>query len=275
MGLYGQGDYGAGLYSSTLAVTATEDSAWPPRLLVEVTGLTVDDDVTLYRIQGANRTAVRAGSDLTVDDTVLLLNDGEYPYGILISYLVNVNGSDGASSSTMTITLPGGNVAVSDAITGLSAETIITAWPEKDNTRTGTAFDVGGAAVFVSAPRGSNEQQVEFLTLTDTSRQQMIALLDGTTSGIILIRQPGGYAGIDGTYSVRSDNERRITQRGTDQRRLWTLDLVDSKGWAPSLADAGWTLADIEDAYAGLTLADLAADFATLLDIAIFDWGLA
>lgn len=275
MGLYGQGDYGGGKYSTTIAVTTSTDSAYPPRVVVEVTGLAVDDQVTLYRVQGGQRTAVRAGSDLTLDQTVLALNDGEEPFGTPITYLVNVNGSDADTSDPLTVTLPGGKVAVSDAISGLAAEVTITAWPEKDSDRIGTAFEVGGYSVFVSAPRGSSEQSVELLTLTETSRQQMIALLNGATSNIILIRQPGGYAGIDGTYSVRSDAERRLTQRGTDERRLWTLDLVDSKGWAPSLSDAGWTLGDIEDAYTGLTLADLAGDFSTLLDIAVADWGLA
>jgi hypothetical protein len=231
--------------------------------------------VTLYRVEGEQRTAVRAADGLSWSDPNLVRNDGEYPFKVSLTYVLNVDGSDMATSSAITPTLTGGNVVLSDAITGLSVETKITAWPGRTSDRGSTQFNVGGRTVSVSPMRGGSTTPAEVLTESDTTRDQLTTLLDGATSGIILLRVPDEvtYPGFTGHYFVASDEEALLVQRGSDARRLWTLGLIESDPWAPSLAASGWTLDDVKDAYDGLTLADLADDFDTLLDIAVHDWG--
>jgi hypothetical protein len=184
-----------------------------------------------------------------------------------------VDNADVASATPVTVTLPGGKVVVSDAITGLAVETVITAWPDRVHDRPGTQYKVGGRTVIVSSPRGSGTEQVEFLTETESARQAMNDLLDTATSNIILVRQPGGYPGVDGFYAVTSDTESRVAQDGKLERRLWTMDLIGSDTWAPALeATATNTYQQVADAYDGLTYADLQGDFGTYLEIATFDW---
>lgn len=277
MGLYGAGLYGAGVYGAAVAVVATQDSAWPPRVLVEVTGLNDGDVVTIYRVVAGARTPIRGGDTVTLMDTAIVVNDGEYPFGSPVTYTVNVNGADTVSSATTSWPLPGDKVVLSDAITGLSAEVVISTWPEKDNQRQGTRFFVGGRNVAVLSPRGGTESTAEFFTETDTSRAQVTALLNACTSGIILLRifDSVNYAGYDGWYAVMGDTEVRWKQDGTSQKRLWTLDLLEVDPWSSALLASGWALADIQTVYAGQTLADLAGDFGLLLDLEVYDWGSA
>jgi len=257
-----------------VSITAITDSAYPPRVIVEGAGLTVGDVVTLWRDVGGVRTAVRGGFEVVVTDTVLLRIDAEFPFGTPIRWYLDIDGSDVAHTDPLTVALPGGKVALSDAITGLAVETVISAWPDKPNPRTASTYVVGGRNIVVLEPRGGFSGDVEFLTETQTAWQQMIDLLNNCTTGLILVRQPGGYFGVDGVYAVLADTESRVAQSGQLARRLWTLSLVSTDTWPAQFVAAGWTLQDIANAYTGHTLADLAADFSTLLDIAIFDWGL-
>jgi hypothetical protein len=278
VGPYWLGDMGVSdtalLGPSSPELIATEDSAYPPRINLSSTTIAVDDVVTIYRVVSGERTAIRGADGVTATDTGFVVNDGEYPFGVPVSWVLSLNGADAAETSPVTVTLPGGKVAISDAISGLAAEVVITAWPDKTADRASTQFTVGGRLVVVAAPRGGAVSQVEVLTEASLSRENMLDVLNGTTEGIILIRQPGGYNGVDGTYYVTADTEARAAQQGTLERRLWTLNLAECDGWAPALAAGGWTLADIDSAYTDLTLADLDGDFATLLAIAIYDWGL-
>lgn len=262
-------------FMTGVTMAVTQDSAWPPRQIIEVTNLTIGQVATVYRNVGGTRTIVRGADSIMLDDTALVLSDGEYPFGVPFTYLVTTDDGDAATIAPMTTALPGGKVALSDAISGLSAEVVISAWPEKDNPREGTRFNVGGRAIGVLAPRTGAASQIEFLTESDTSRKQMLALLDGCTSGIILIRQPGGYNGVDGYYAVFGDTEARYVQRGDDDRRLFTLDVVEVDAWSSALLTSGWMLSDIETVYADGLLSDIESDFGTLLDIEVYDWGSA
>lgn len=229
--------------------------------------------ITIYREFGGVRTPVRGADDISVTDTALVRNDGEYPFGLPLTYVLTINGVDVATAS-ITPTLPGGKVVISDAITGLAVETVVTAWPERDSPRTLTRFVVGGRNVVVSQPRSGAESQVEILTETSDARDQLLDLLANTTSGIVLLRAPdsGIYPGYDGHYFVLGDTEKLYVQRGSDERRLFTLDVLESDPWAASLLASGFTLADIEDSYPSGTLGDIQADFTTLLDIEVRDW---
>jgi hypothetical protein len=259
------------------AIAVTPQDVYPPRVLVSVTSLVVGDGVELYRVVGGQRTLVRAGADASVSDTSFLRADAELPFGVPVSYLAVINGFDGPITSATTYTLPGGKVALSDAISGLSAEVVITAWPDKARTRQSSVFQPGGRNVAVLGdlvpPTGTIDVYVE----TTSALDNLDALLDSATQGVIQIRQPGGYDGVDSYIAVLSATEHRWSQDGSDQRRTVSLDSVEVDSWAAALEARAFTLQDIDDAYSGadatLTLTDLSNDFATLLDIALADWG--
>ncbi|WP_420123209.1 hypothetical protein, partial [Nakamurella sp.] len=223
-------------------ISATAQDSWPPRVLVSVTGLTLGDSIALFRVAGGERTAVRAGASDAVTDTSFLRTDAELPFGTPVSYVAVVNDNTEYATSAATYSLPGGKVAVTDAITGNAAEVVILAWDEKTRERQSTVFRVGGRNVVVSGQLGQPTGELELFTDTTTARDDLDAVLVDATEGVVQIRQPGGYDGVDSYLSVTGAAERRWSQDGSDQRRVWALRVVEVEGWAPLLEAQGVTL---------------------------------
>lgn len=232
-----------------VAITATEQDSWPPRVLVSVTGLTVSDSIELFRVVSGERSAVRAGSDDAVADTSFLRTDAELPFGTPVTYLAVVNDSDEYSTSATTYTLDGGKVAVTDAINGNAAEVVISAWDEKARQRQASVFKVGSRNVVVAGDLGMFEGDIELYTETTSTHDNLVATLTEATEGTIQIRQPGGYDGVDSYVAVLGYTDRRWSQDGSDQRRIFTLNVAEVEGWAPALEAQGFTLQDIADTY--------------------------
>lgn len=232
------------------------------------------DVVTVYRSVAGVRTAVRGAGEVTATDVAILALDAELPFGVPITWVASVNDADAATAGPTTYTLTGGKVALSDAITGQSAEVVITAWPGKDRARAATTFVVGGRTVVVSGDRGMATSQVSVLTETDSARENLHALLSDATGGVLQLRQAGPYGGVDCYIAVLSDNESRWSQDGTDARRVWTLTVAEVEAWAPELPTLGFTFDDVDAAYAGLTFADLDGDYAaaSFLAFDLTDW---
>lgn len=252
----------------------TQDS-WPPRVLVTVSGLTHGhDEVEVVRRVGGVETTLRGGvSDSPIQDSVFLVTDAELPFGVPVTYTAIVNGAVRYDSATTTYTLTGGKVALTDATTGLAVETVIIAWETKQRDRKSTTYRVGARNIVVSGDLGQFEADVRFYLEADAANEQMKDLLEQCSSGVIQIRQPGGYAGVDCYAAVTSAVETRFSQDGSDERRTWLLHLVEVDGWAPTLEAQGFTLQDIYDFYGSSgTLQDLSDDHATLLDIAQAEW---
>lgn len=249
------------------AITATTQDTWPPRVLVSVTGLTVGDGIEVYRAVAGRRTLVRAGTATTAD-TSFLRTDAELPFGQPVSYVAVINDTTEYATGPVTYALPGGRVAVSDAISGDAAETVILAWPERTRDRDSTVFRVGGRTVVVSGPMGQPTGDIELFTSTTAAYDDLMALFSSATEGVVQIRQPGGYDGVDSYLAVLAATERRWSQDGSDPRRIVVVQAAEVEGWAPALENRGTTLQDIADAYNVLTLADLAADYPTLLALA-------
>lgn len=248
-------------------LTATEQAVYPPRVLLSLTDLTIGDAVELYRVVSGVRTLVRAGSSEAVTDPSFLRLDAEIPFGLPVSYVAVVNGVE-YTTAAVTYTLPGGKVALSDAVTGLSAEVVIQAWPGMDHSPRASVFEVGDRNVVVSGDFGMWSGQVELFIQTTSSLENLYDLLAVATEGTIQIRQPGGYDGIDSYVAVFGANRRRFSQDGTDERRWVTLTVAEVESWAPELEATGYTYADLDAAYTGLTYADLAGDYATYLALA-------
>lgn len=257
----------------TVAITATTQATWPPRVAVTVSGLTAGDVVTVYRSSGGVRTAVRSAADVTMAGTTLGVVDAETPFGVPVLYVAHVNAADAAQTASATYSLPGGKVALSDAIGGQAAEVVITAWPEREKSRPSTMFVIAGRNVVVSGPLAQATGRVELFTETASARDSLLALLATATSGVVQVRQPGGYVGVDSYLSVRTVTERRFSQDGTDDRRAWILDVAEVDPWPAALSVPRFTLQDIADAYDTLTLAAIAADHADLVSLSLADFG--
>lgn len=247
--------------------TATEQATYPPRVLLTLADLTIGDDVALYRVVGGVRTAVRAGTAVDVTDPSFLVLDAEIPFGVPVSYVATVNGVE-YTTSPVTYTLPGGKVALSDAITGLAAEVVVSAWPSQSYDPRSSVFRVAGRNIVVSTPTSMWTGSLELYVEATSSVENLRALIANATEGILQIRQPGGYDGVDAYFVAVGVAIRRYSQDGSDERRIIALDAVEVEGWAPALEAQGFTYADLEAAYTGLTYADLAGDYATYLLLA-------
>lgn len=243
--------------------TVLQDS-WPPRVQIVVTDLTLGDAVSIYRSVSGVRTLVLGATSTAVTDPSFLRIDASVPFGVPVTYVAVVNGVE-YTSGPVTYTLPGGKVALSDAVTALAAEVVIHAWPSKRRERQATTFRPGGRNVVVSGALSRPTGEIELYTDAYSSVLNLIALLDGATQGIIQIRQPGGYNGVDGFFAVIGYEEKRFSQDGTDNRRWHVLQVVEVDGWAAAFTALGYTYADQTTKYTGLTYANLAADFATYL----------
>lgn len=254
-----------------VAIDATAQDVYPPRVLVAVTGLTLGDDVVVYRQVAGQRTPVRAGSAEDVADTSFLVIDAELPFGVPVTYVAVVNGADTYETTADTYTLPGGKVAVSDAIQALAAEVVILAWPEKTYPRQVSVFQVGGRNAVVSGPIGQASGTIELFVETTSASRNLDEVLRAATEGVVQIRQPGGYDGVDSYQAVLSATERRFSQDGSDERRIWSLDAAETDGWSPGLVARGFTYDDLAAAYTGLDYDDLEGDYATYLDLARAD----
>lgn len=250
-----------------MTITVDQQDVWPPRVLVSVTALTPGDSVEVYRQVSTDRTLVRAGSNESVSDTAFLVIDAELPFGVPVSYVAVVNGVEQATSAT-TYELPGGKVAMSDAITGLAAEVEILEWPEKSYERQSSLFKVGNRNIVVSGDVGQFEGEITIATRELTAFRKLEELIRGATEGIVQIRQSGGYDEVDCYVAIMSFKVRRPFDDMTDPKRLTILTVAESDGWPEGIQARGYTYNDLEEVYTGLTYDDLANDYATYLDLA-------
>lgn len=249
------------------AIAVAQQDSFPPRVLVSVTGLTLGDDLALYRVVAGQRTLVRAGTAADVIDTSFLRVDSELPFGVPVSYVAVVNDAVEYSTTATSYTLPGGKVVFSDAITGDAAEAVILAWDEKAYERRTSVFKVGGRNVVVSGDLGMFEATLELFFDAYSSGQVFKGLVETATEGIVQLRSPSSvYDGVNCYVAVLSAKERRFSQDGSDPRRTWVVEVAEVEGWASALLAVGFTYGDVETYYAPTgTYATAAGDFATYL----------
>lgn len=256
---------------STLTV-ADVATVWPPRKQVTLAGLTGSSYVTVNRIVGGARTALRGADETFIGTTTLVLIDAEFPFGVPVTYELIEDGVTTDTDGPTTVELPGGKVALTDAVSGLAAEVVVFAHDDLLRAGDATVFNVDGRNYVVADPLSQWQATWEFYTETTTAYDDLDALLEQCTSGIFLMRQPGGYDGVDNYVAPLSSRTRRFSQDGSDERRITAVLLAQCSGWPDTLEARGFTLQDVADAYTGQTLADLAGDYATLLLLAQGDF---
>lgn len=253
------------------AISVTAQDTWPPRNQVAVTGLSIGDSVTIYRVVAGERTELR-GAIADATDTAVVILDAELPFGVPVSYVAVVQGAAEYASAAVTYELTGGKVALTDAITGAAAEVVIGAEGDRTNGRDSARMRVAGRNVVVSGPAAQDEGSYELFVSTTSSYDNLIDLLRNATDGIVQIRQPGGYDGIDAYLAVDAWTTRRWLHDGTKEARLVTIEFAEVDGWALTLSARGFTLADLAAAYPPPnTLQDLGADYTTFLALAQAD----
>jgi len=280
MGIYGVGIYGSGVYGGDTDIALTVQDVYPDRVQLVVTENVAGTTVTIWRrVAGqTDRVAVRGADHLVrTDSGPIIAYDHEAPYGIPLEYLLEVSGIDLPLETEMvTLTLDGGKVAITDAIAGNAAETVILAWPDKDMARPSTVFQVGDRNIAVLGDLVGFTSTIEFYCETTDSRTNLVNLLRNATQGIVQLRGPGGYDDVDCYLAVVGLSVRRWSQDGSDDRRVVAAEVVEVEGWASTLGTKSFTLGDIAAALPSPPndLQDLADMFpgGTLLDIALADW---
>jgi len=252
------------------AIALNEQDVWPPRVQVVLTGLTVGDTVDVYRVVAGQRTLVRASHVDAVTDTALVITDAELPFGVPVAYVAVVEAAE-YTSATATYELPGGKLALTDAITGSAAEVVIGAAGDMTNGRDSFRARVGGRNLAVTGDPGQDEGSYELFVANTTAYDQLIFLLEQATEAIVQLRGPGGYDGIDAYLMVDGWTTRRWLQDGRKQERLVTIEFAECDGWPAALAARGFTYQQLADAYTPGTYLDLAGDYPTYLDLAQAD----
>lgn len=254
------------------SLTLITQNAWPPRVQVSATGLG-NAFFTINRIVGGARTPVRGANDEYIfPATAHVVIDDELPFGIPVSYELVEGGTVVDTEGPNTYTLTGGNVALTDAITGLAAEVQIGAIDELDSDTSSQVFRIDGINRVVSSKISQHTTTIEYLTTTLTARDDLRALLAGCQNGTFQQRGPDPDYDCDAYYAVLRSRERRFSQDGTDPRRITAVQVAQTVAWPSVMEARGFTLQDVADAYTGLTLADYAADYATLLAAAQGDY---
>ncbi len=255
---------------STLTVTA--QNVWPPRKQLTAAALTGASFVTINRIVGGARTPVRGADDVFVGTTTLIVVDAELPFGVPVSYELIEAGVTTDTEAAGTTALPGGTVALTDAITALAAEVVVFAHDPLSRDTGAAVYNVDGRNYVVADPLSQWQGTWEYFTDTITALDDLTTLLEQATAGIIQQRQPGGYPGVDWYLSAQQVDTRRFSQDGSDPRRITAVRWAQCSGWPTTIEARGFNLQDVADAYTGQTLADLSADYATLLLLAQGDF---
>jgi len=255
------------------ALTVTEQDSWPPRMLAAATGLSGAGFLTIDRIVAGQRTPVRGANDIVMTgDPSFVVVDAELPFGVPVSYELVENGTAAPVQGPYTLTLPGGKVALTDAITGQASEVVILAVGDRAREAPSSVFNIDAKNRIVSGPVGQYRTTVDYFTETTSAADALANLLATCTQGIIQQRQPGGYDGVDDYLGVFGASDRRWSQDGSDQRRIWSVQVAQCDGWGANLEARGYTYQDVADVYTGLTYADLAGDYATYLLLAQGDF---
>lgn len=260
---------------ATSAIATSQQTVFPPRTLISVTGMASEDIVaaTIERQLGTDRTAVRAATavDVTGDD-VLLRIDAEQPFGVPVTYIATLTDVTGGQwelvSGSVTSTVD--KDVISDAVRGVGAAVRLKAPFDKARTRDAAQFNVNGRIIVVGKRRSSPSTTATVRTESEADGDALDAALADATEGVILIRARTALSRLDGYYALLDDDE---SPTWYDAYRLWTLDLVKVEAWPDVLEAAGFTLADIADNFE--TLRDLSDAFTpgTLLSIALYDFG--
>lgn len=252
-------------------------TATPRAVLVTVQGLTGVDRVNVYReAPSTARQLVRGGIDVTPSGDALLLVDVEAELGRPLIYVAETyTGSTVAaqvSAAPVTVPDPGRHV-LSNPLTGAAVLVDLVATPdERTQEARGSVLRPRGTArpVAITDVREDDTGALQVYTRDRAETAELVTLLASALP--VVSRHPYDgcdVAGVEVLYVSTATRARR--SRAGD--RVWELAYAVTDSPAPTVPVALVSLQDLATAYTGRTLADLAADHATLLDVARDDFG--
>jgi hypothetical protein len=265
-----------------VAITATLYGGQTPQaVLVTVTGLSAADSVNVWREPPSSaRRIVRGGLDLDDPPDTLLLVDVEPELGRPLVYVAEYWPTGVAvpvevSAAPVTVPdLPGGRHHVlSDPYSG---DAVLVDVLYDDDERVQPArvsiLQAQGQAypVAITDVRTVDNGNLSAFTRDRTETLQLVELLaDGRP---IVSRHSNDGCDIPaGEVLVILDAGRSRRTRDGDRRWSLPFQVIDTPD--PTLQLTLTTLQDLADLYTGLTLTDLAGDYATLLQLAQDDLG--
>ncbi|MEV3852733.1 hypothetical protein AB0J38_00145 [Streptomyces sp. NPDC050095] len=257
---------------ASLVATAAEGDPLP---YVDLTGWlstgTVVTEYSLLRVTDQATVEIAAGKALVSGFTWV---DREAPFGQTITYQLRLTLADGSRRvlTSNDVTLPGqGSCWLSDPVSGLAVPVEVTNWDERQRAARQAVLEVDGqpSPVVLSDVHTMPSGTIRLQTRTQDALAQLRAVL--TASRIVQLRAETGCA-IEDTYAAVGDvTEKRVTQRCEDWQRYIEVEWQEIAP-LPYIAKEGGT-ATLEDIYAAYpapaTLADLSADYATLLELAL------
>lgn len=276
MGVFGSGIFGSGVFGGLSALTATVQTTYPNRVMLSATGLVNGTAVTITRRKAGDtaRTTVRGAAETILTDTdTIVVADWESPQGVQCTYYLTVDDAD-LDTELVTLTLSGSKVAISDAISGNSAEVIVLTHTSRKRDRQASTFPVGDRNITVSGSRGGFTGTIDVFVETTTAKDNLLNLIANATSGVLQIRSANNdtYDGFDAYVAVLSDDEQRWSADYSDERRIISLDVVEDRGWGSTLTTSVFTYADVATAYTGLTYLDWSGDYASYVAAAVGDY---
>lgn len=264
---------------ATSAVEIT--STYPHKVLVSITGMTVGQRIRLHRVVNGVMSPVRGGYFESINTDAVVIADNEAPFGVPVYWRTRVNEQFSSyfdrDSAPLNLTLEGGKVCVSDAITGNSAEVTVMAWDKTSYSADATVFRVAGQNKVITGPGGLTGQftaDVRLRVNSTSSKENLLNLLASATSGTLQIRRSVSNGTLDECYfSVLNFDIERVSNRISDERRDFVMSIVEKDSWPYTFVAQGFTYGDLEAVYSGLTYADLELDFPTYLDLMQADLG--
>jgi len=226
---------------------------------------------TLSRSDGLTEQPVRAAFERPlVAASSAVVRDREYPISRPFLYVLRyVDAVDGQVTLYSNWIEPAERELprISNPITGEGVDATIVQWPDLTSDSRASVFDVDGRPepYVITAPMSSPTSQMVLRTLDATSWRTLYALL--RRGQVIQVRASVPF--VDDAYVLPSRYVMsRMTNRAADTRRIHTLDVTQTGQPSPNIVASGTTLQDLADAYPGGTLADIAADFDFLYEIA-------
>lgn len=248
----------------------------PPVVQVVVTGLTGATQVSVWaEAPNSPRRVVRGGLEQNPSSDALVLVDTMPELGQPIIYVVEYLAAgvrQQLSASPVTVPDPGRHV-LSDPFTGAAVLVDVLAdEDERANAQRGSVLYPIGASQGVAVIDGREADAGTLTVYADavTSKQLQSLLAPGVP---IASRHPAHGCDLPAVEILNvSEAARRRRSRAGDRIHSLAFRVVSQPDPREPVALA--TLGELNDYYAPAgTLADLAAEFSTLLDIALSEWG--
>lgn len=225
--------------------------------------LSRSDGMTEQPVRGAFERPLEAGSAAVV-------RDREYPISRPFLYVLRyVDAVDGPVTIYSEWIVPEQRELprISNPITGEGVDATILTWPDLVSEARSTSFDVDGRPepYVVVSPMQAPTSQLVLRTLDAATWRALYALL--RVGQVVHVRASVPF--LDDAYVLpRRYVLSRLTNKAIDTRRIHTLDVQQTGQPSPNIVAGGTTLQDLADAYPGGELADIAADFDFLYEIA-------